>query len=115
MFFSVWLRRGAWRSESQGTASYLRLLFKQADAAIKVIKMGKLIGIAIVGLFYGLAGWIAVQMLRSDHSLAKPGMAWFIMGTVTLVFPAMIYFLHQQQKKILARRDFLASMLESLQ
>lgn len=113
-FFSVRLRRGAWRAEGKGTMAYLALLLKQANSAIKLIKMGKVFSVAIVGLIYAMAGSILVMMLISGDTIAKPGTAALIMGFVTLFFPGMIYILHKKQKRFVARKYQLESMLESL-
>jgi len=114
-FFSVRFRRGARRAEGEGTMNYLSILLNQADTTIKVIKMGKFFGLAIFGLLYAIAIWILVQMILSGNSMAKPVMAALIMGFVTLFFPGMIYFLHKTEKKIVARKLQLESMLECLQ
>jgi hypothetical protein len=113
--FNVWLRRGAWRSESKGTLAYVSFLHKQASGTINVIKMGKFFGAGVFILMYVLAGLIVVQMIMSDHSLAKPGLATLIMVFVTLFFPALVYVLHKNEKKFVARRQQLETMLESLQ
>jgi len=113
-FLSVRLRRGARRAEGEGTMNYLGILLKQADTTIKVIKIGKLFGLAIFGLIYAIAIWILVQMILSGNAMAKPGLASLIMGFVTLFFPGMVYFLHKTEKKVVTRKLQLESMLGSL-
>jgi hypothetical protein len=115
IFFNVWLRRGAWRSESKGTLAYVRFLHKQANGTINVIKMGKFFGAGVFVLMYVLAGLIAMQMIMSEHSMANPGLATLIMVFVTLFFPTIVYVLHKNEKKFVARRQQLETMLESLQ
>jgi hypothetical protein len=113
-FLAVRLKREERRAEGVGTMNYLGLLLNQADANIKMIKIGKFFGLAIIGLIYAIAIWILVQMFLSGNSMAKPVMASVIMGFVTLFFPGMIYFLHKTQKKIVTRKLHLESMLEGL-
>jgi hypothetical protein len=102
------------RPESIGTTNYLDLLLQQAEVKLKLTKVSKFMGLAIFILMYGIAGFIVVKMVQSDHTIARPRLATLIMGFVTLFFPGMVLILHRSLKKQITRRDRLASMVDSL-
>ncbi len=111
--FAFRLQRKAWRCVGEETTSYLKFLHKQADISARMTWLGQWFAAAVVALVFGLALWIAVQMLTSGNTIAKPITASLILGFVGIFFPSMILVLRRRRRVINARRDVLASMLNS--
>ena len=114
LFISVSIKSKGLKDKAKNSYDYLNLLFKQSQMTQKLLKISKLSCASLFLLCYGIILWVFILWLPSDQGLAKPILAFSLVGFVSLFFPALYYWLKILQTKNNNYQQQLQKMINEL-
>jgi len=114
LFITATIKSKVLKNKTKNSYNYLHLLFKQSQTTQKILKASKLCCVSIFLLCYGIIIWVFILWLQSDHELAKPILAFSLVGFISLFFPSLYYWLKIQQTKINNYQLQLKKMINEL-
>lgn len=103
------------KNKAKNSSDYLNLLYTQSKMTLKILKLSKISCASLFGLCYGIIIWVFILWLQTDHEIAKPVMAFSLVGFVSLFFPTVYYWLKIQQTKTKNYQLQLQNMINELE